>query len=59
VTPAIFLALVALLLVLIVLHNPWQALAGAIVVGLGLPVYAVIERRRAYVAATPDPRSAA
>jgi basic amino acid/polyamine antiporter, APA family len=46
VTPAIFLTLVALLLVLIVANNPRQALAGAIVVALGLPVYEIVERRR-------------
>jgi basic amino acid/polyamine antiporter, APA family len=45
VTPAIFLTLVALLLVLIAANNPRQALAGAIVVALGLPVYEIVERR--------------
>jgi basic amino acid/polyamine antiporter, APA family len=46
VTPAIFLSLVALLLVLIGMNNPRQALAGAAVVALGLPVYEFMERRR-------------
>ncbi len=44
VTPAIFLALVMLLLVLLAAHNPLQALAGAAIVALGLPVYAMIGR---------------
>ena len=44
VTPAIFLGLVALLLVLLAAHNPVQAVAGTLVVALGLPVYAMIER---------------
>jgi len=46
VTPAIFLSLVLLLLVLIGMNNPWQALAGAAVVAAGLPVYELMERRR-------------
>jgi APA family basic amino acid/polyamine antiporter len=46
VTPAIFLSLVVLLLVLIGMNNPRQALAGAAVVALGLPVYELMERRR-------------
>jgi hypothetical protein len=46
VTPAIFLVLVVLLLVLIGMNNPWQALAGAAVVALGLPVFELMERRR-------------
>lgn len=46
VTPAIFLALVVVLLVLIGMNNPWQALAGGAVVALGLPVYELMERRR-------------
>jgi basic amino acid/polyamine antiporter, APA family len=59
VTPALFLVLVALLLVLLVAHSPRQALAGAIVVALGLPVYAIVERRRARHAASTVPRSLA
>ena len=46
VTPAIFLSLVVVLLVLIGMNNPRQALAGAAVVALGLPVYELMERRR-------------
>jgi len=46
ITPAIFLSLVVLLLVLIGMNNPWQALAGAAVVALGLPVFELMERRR-------------
>jgi APA family basic amino acid/polyamine antiporter len=46
ITPAIFLSLVLVLLVLIGMNNPWQAVAGATVVALGLPVYEIMERRR-------------
>ncbi len=46
ITPAIFLSLVVVLLVLIGMNNPWQALAGAAVVALGLPVFELMERRR-------------
>ena len=46
VTPVIFLALVAMLLVLLAGHNPLQAALGAGIVGLGLPVYFVAFRRR-------------
>ncbi len=46
ITPAIFLSLVLVLLVLIGMNNPWQALAGAAVVALGLPVFELMERRR-------------
>ena len=47
VTPAVFLVLVVLLLALLVMHNPRQALAGTCVVALGLPVYSLIVRSRA------------
>jgi basic amino acid/polyamine antiporter, APA family len=50
VTPLIFLALVVLLLVLLVLNNPRQALAGAAVVLLGVPVYLVMIARRSPLA---------
>ena len=43
----VFLALVALLLVLIAAGRPWQALAGTAIVLAGLPVYAVIGARPA------------
>jgi len=46
VTAVIFLVLVALLLVLLAGHNPFQAALGAGIVGLGLPVYFVAFRRR-------------
>ena len=46
VTPLIFLALVAVLLVLLAGHNPLQAALGAGIVGLGLPVYFLTFRRR-------------
>jgi basic amino acid/polyamine antiporter, APA family len=51
---AIFLALVGLLLVLIAVNRPMQALAGTALVLLGLPVYAVIGRRAAVQGWTPD-----
>jgi basic amino acid/polyamine antiporter, APA family len=41
----VFLLLVAVLLVLIAVNRPIQALAGVLIVLAGLPVYAVIERR--------------
>jgi APA family basic amino acid/polyamine antiporter len=46
VTPAIFLCLVAVLLLLLAGHNPAQAALGAGIVGLGLPVYLVAFRDR-------------
>jgi APA family basic amino acid/polyamine antiporter len=46
VTPAIFLVLVAVLLILLAGHNPLQAALGAGIVGLGAPVYLVVVRRR-------------
>jgi len=46
VTPIIFLSLVAVLLVLLADHDPAQALMGVAVVGLGLPVYELIVRKR-------------
>jgi APA family basic amino acid/polyamine antiporter len=57
-TPAIFLSLVVLLLVLIGMNDPWQALAGTAIVALGLPVYELMERRRLRRAAQPAPGSA-
>lgn len=45
-TPIFFLSLVVLLLVLIAGHDPKQALLGVAVVGLGLPVYELVVRRR-------------
>jgi APA family basic amino acid/polyamine antiporter len=46
VTPAVFLGLVAVLLILLAGHNPLQAALGAGIVGLGLPVYLVAFRQR-------------
>jgi hypothetical protein len=43
-TPIFFIVLVVVLLGLIVLHNPWQALIGVAVVAAGLPVYALVDR---------------
>lgn len=44
-TPAVFLALVAALLVLLGASNPVQALLGAAVVGAAVPVYRVLRAR--------------
>jgi APA family basic amino acid/polyamine antiporter len=46
VTPVIFLVLVAVLLLLLVGHDPAQALLGVAIVGLGFPVYVLAFRRR-------------
>jgi hypothetical protein len=40
----IFLVLVVLLLVLLVMHNPMQAMLGTLVVAAGLPVYSLLQR---------------
>lgn len=45
-TPILFLSLVAVLLVLLASHDAKQALLGVAVVGLGLPVYELIVRKR-------------
>lgn len=45
VTPAVFLVLVAALLVALAAHNPLQAALGAGIVALGAPVYLLIFRR--------------
>lgn len=45
-TPLFFLALVAVLLVLIAAGNPWQAFLGTAVVALGAPVYHLVFRQR-------------
>jgi APA family basic amino acid/polyamine antiporter len=45
VTPAIFLGLVAVLLILLAGHSPIQAALGVGIVGLGGPVYALVFRR--------------
>jgi APA family basic amino acid/polyamine antiporter len=44
-TPAVFVALSALLLALLLAGRPVQALAGVAVVSLGAPVYALLRRR--------------
>ncbi len=46
-TPIAFLALVAVLLVLLALNNPLQALLGAVVVGAAFPVYHYLRARKA------------
>lgn len=46
VTPAVFLALVVLLLVMLAGNNPKQALSGVAVVALGVPVYYLFFRRQ-------------
>lgn len=44
-TPIVFLALVVLLLAMLLMSRPVQALAGAAIVLAGVPVYSVIARR--------------
>ncbi len=44
-TPAVFSGLVGVLLVVLMANRPVQALAGAAIVALGVPVYALIKRR--------------
>ena len=46
VTPLLFLAIVVLLVLVFMMHSPRQALLGCAVVLLGIPVYAIIQRRR-------------
>ena len=46
VTPAIFLALVGVLLFLLAANNPKQAFSGVAVVALGVPVYHFVFRKR-------------
>jgi APA family basic amino acid/polyamine antiporter len=43
-TPLAFLALVALLLVLLAGHNPLQSFLGVAVVGLGIPAFRLVQR---------------
>jgi APA family basic amino acid/polyamine antiporter len=52
-TPIFFIALVVVLLGLIVSHNPWQAMIGVAVVATGLPVYALVHRKRVEPHALP------
>lgn len=44
VTPLIFLAQIVVLLALVLMNTPWQALLGCAVVLLGIPVYALLQR---------------
>jgi len=44
-TAIVFLALTAMLLLMLVTSRPLQALAGTAIVLLGLPVYALIDRQ--------------
>lgn len=46
ITPAVFVAGLLLLLVLLLLARPWQALAGLAVVAAGVPVHVLLERRQ-------------
>jgi APA family basic amino acid/polyamine antiporter len=43
-TPLIFIAQIVVLLVLVLMNTPWQALLGCAVVLLGIPVYALLRR---------------
>ena len=53
-TPLAFLGMVVLLLALFLLRSPRQSLLGCGVVLLGIPVYAMIQRRREAQLATPE-----
>jgi APA family basic amino acid/polyamine antiporter len=53
-TPLAFIAMVVLLLSLMLMRSPRQALLGCAVVLLGIPVYAIIQRRRQARLAAPD-----
>ena len=53
-TPMAFLAMVVLLLGLFLMRSPRQALLGCAVVLLGIPVYAIIQKRRATPVVPPD-----
>jgi APA family basic amino acid/polyamine antiporter len=53
-TPLAFLGMVVVLLSLFLLRSPRQSLLGCGVVLLGIPVYAVIQRRREALLATPE-----
>jgi hypothetical protein len=52
--PAVFVALSAVLLALLLAGRPLQALLGLLVVALGLPVYAVL-RRTGALSKEPEP----
>ena len=45
VPPVVFLVLMSMLLVLLAVHSPRQALLGTAVVVAGLPVYSVFQRK--------------
>lgn len=45
-TPVVFLALVAVLLALVAMNNPWQSLLGLVVVAAAVPVYQIIWHSR-------------
>jgi basic amino acid/polyamine antiporter, APA family len=47
VPPVVFLVLMAMLLVLLAVHSPREALLGTAVVAAGLPVYSVFQRKTA------------
>jgi basic amino acid/polyamine antiporter, APA family len=53
-TPLAFLGMVVLLLSLFLMRSPRQAVLGCAVVLLGFPVYAIIQRRREAMLATPE-----
>jgi APA family basic amino acid/polyamine antiporter len=55
-TPIIFLALIALLLLLLAGNNPAQAFLGVAVVALGLPAYYLVVRRKTLNLRTDDPK---
>jgi len=54
-TPLLFLSMVAVLLILLAMNSPLQALLGAAIVAAGLPVFSLLEKRRALVAESAVP----
>ena len=56
-TPIVFLGLVAMLLLMLVISRPVQALAGTAIVLLGLPVYALIQRQGVGSHRSPKPEA--
>jgi basic amino acid/polyamine antiporter, APA family len=52
--PIIFLLLVGLLLALLAMHSPREALLGALVVSAGLPVYKLLHRHPDLALPNPD-----
>jgi basic amino acid/polyamine antiporter, APA family len=58
VTPALFLAGLVGMMIVLLIGRPWQAMAGVAVVAAGLPAYALLMRLRQSHAVLPVSRSA-